>query len=69
MSDLPEFLTMEEAAARFKVHKETLCRLARRGLLPAGKIGSAWRMRVTDADKWFSENMATSKLKKFKRVA
>lgn len=39
-----EYLTVEEAAAKLKVTPVTIYRMARRGKLPAVKVGKAWRI-------------------------
>jgi len=39
-----EYLTIEEAAAKLKVNKVTVYRMARKGQLPAVKFGKIWRI-------------------------
>ena len=39
-----EFLTIEEAAKRLKISSMTVYRMARKGELPAIKIGKVWRI-------------------------
>jgi len=47
-----EILNAEEAAGYLKVHVETLRRLARRGRIPAFKIGKDWRFRRESLLQW-----------------
>jgi len=39
-----EYLTIKEAAEKLKLAKITIYRMARRGQLPAIKLGKAWRI-------------------------
>jgi len=39
-----EYLTINETAEKLKLAKITIYRMARRGLLPAVKLGKAWRI-------------------------
>ncbi len=43
-SNQEEFLTIEEAAKRLKISSMTVYRMARKGELPAIKIGKVWRI-------------------------
>ena len=42
-SELPSLLTTAEVAARLRLHKRTVRRLADAGLLPGVKVGHAYR--------------------------
>lgn len=39
-----EYLTIEETAKRLKMSKITIYRMARKGQLPAAKLGKVWRI-------------------------
>lgn len=56
MSDFPRYfeplLNSEQAAAHVKVHKKTLQRYARNGLVVGLRIGKLWRFRASDLDEW-----------------
>lgn len=41
-------LTVREAAAYLKVKEQTIRSMARRGELPALKVGRSWRFRLED---------------------
>jgi excisionase family DNA binding protein len=47
-------LTLAEAAAYLRVHRRTLTRLLRDGLVPGVKIGRQWRVRKADLDAYFT---------------
>ena len=38
-----EVLTAQQVADLFQVHVKTIHRLARRGVIPGGKVGRGWR--------------------------
>ena len=46
-------LTSEEAARLLNIHPKTLQRMARRGQVPARRIGDLWRFRASELDAWF----------------
>jgi excisionase family DNA binding protein len=56
MSDFPRqfepLLDSEQAAAHVKVHKKTLQRYARNGLVVGLRVGKLWRFRASDLDEW-----------------
>ena len=45
----------QEAAAKYKVHPETLRRWIKRGLLPATRIGNAWVLEESDLDRLLAD--------------
>lgn len=47
-----EVLTVQEAAAFLRVHLETIRRLARKGVIPAFKVGTDWRFRRHALSEW-----------------
>ena len=54
-TNLPhEPLLDDEAAARFLggIHPKTLQRMARRGEVPAYRVGRFWRYRASELDNW-----------------
>lgn len=55
MSENDDILTTQEAAAILGAHIETIRRLARRGGLPAFKIGKDWRYSRTALQKWAAD--------------
>ncbi|MGH7830749.1 MAG: helix-turn-helix domain-containing protein [Candidatus Binatia bacterium] len=45
---MEETLTPSEVAAFFKIHLNTVYRLANRGIIPGYKVGRGWRFHKTD---------------------
>ena len=45
-------LTAEETATYLKVCRETVYRLARKGQIPAVRVGGQWRFRERDILEW-----------------
>ena len=45
-----DLLTLAEAAAYLRVHRRTMSRLLRQGVVPGIKIGRQWRVRRADLD-------------------
>lgn len=61
MSKQEEFLTIDETAKRLKLAKITIYRMARRGDLPALKLGKSWRISSLKLSELFEKNMKKSK--------
>jgi len=60
-----DILKAQDAADLLGAHIETIRRMARKGELPAFKIGKDWRFRRTDLLQWIEQR---SKLRKMPRV-
>jgi excisionase family DNA binding protein len=57
---VPEpLLDTDQAAAIMRVHPKTLQRYARQGLVRGFQLGTMWRFRATDIDRWISEQLAS----------
>lgn len=52
MTVLTDVLDIREAAAFLGAHEQTIRRLARRGAIPAFKVGRDWRFRRHDLQLW-----------------
>jgi len=50
-----EILTVKELAKYLKMDEHTIYRLARRGILPAVKIGGEWRFKKDLIDRWIEQ--------------
>lgn len=50
-----EILTAEEVADYLRVHLMTVRRWCREGVLPAAKVGRAYRIKKLDLDRWWEE--------------
>jgi excisionase family DNA binding protein len=51
-------LDTDQAAAIMRIHPKTLQRYARRGIVRGFQLGTMWRFRATDIDRWISEQLA-----------
>ncbi len=49
---MTNWLTLEEAARYLKMGKSTLYDLARKGNIPAHKMGREWRFDADELDRW-----------------
>jgi len=62
---MTNWLTLEEAAQYLKMGKSTLYDLARKGNLPAHKMGREWRFDAKELDEWVkAANMLQPKMSK-----
>ena len=57
---VPEpLLDTDEAAAIMRVHPKTLQRYARQGIVRGFQLGTMWRFRASEIDRWISERLAS----------
>lgn len=56
-----EILTLEEVAKYLRVSERTVYDWAQKGELPAGKLGTAWRFRKKDIEKWVDGKLSGKK--------
>ncbi len=57
---VPEpLLDSDQAAAIMRIHPKTLQRYARQGIVRGFQLGSMWRFRASDIDRWISEQLAS----------
>lgn len=52
-------LNTDEAAALLQIHPKTLQRMARRGVVPAFRIGDLWRFRASSLDEWLRSGLCS----------
>jgi excisionase family DNA binding protein len=50
-------LTTKEASEVLKIHPKVLERMAKRGEVPALKVGKFWRYRATTLDAWINSRL------------
>jgi excisionase family DNA binding protein len=55
-----EILTVKELAEYLKIAEKTAYRFVSEGKIPAFKVGSAWRFRKAEIDRWISAQEKTS---------
>jgi PTS system nitrogen regulatory IIA component len=53
-----DILTIDEVAQYLRVSERTVYDWAQKGEIPAGKIGTAWRFKKTELEKWVNERLA-----------
>lgn len=57
---VPEpLLDTDQAAEIMRIHPKTLQRYARQGIVHGFQLGSMWRFRASDIDRWISEQLAS----------
>ena len=53
-----DILTIEEVAKYLRVSERTVYDWAQKGEIPAGKIGTVWRFKKTEIEKWVNERLS-----------
>jgi excisionase family DNA binding protein len=65
LSSLPHgievLLTTKEASQILKIHPKVLERMAKRGEVPALKVGKLWRYRATTLDAWINSRLQSAR--------
>ena len=49
-----DILTIEEVAKYLRVSERTVYDWAQKGEIPSGKIGTVWRFRKADIERWIN---------------
>ncbi|MDR1863859.1 MAG: PTS sugar transporter subunit IIA [Treponema sp.] len=57
-----DILTLEEVAKYLRVSERTVYDWAQRGEIPSGKIGTVWRFKKSEIEKWVSERLSATRL-------
>lgn len=52
---MDEIVTLQELSEYLKIAEKTLYSYAQKGLVPGIKIGSSWRFRKADIEKWLEK--------------
>lgn len=60
-SALESLLTSKEASQILKIHPKVLERMAKRGEVPALKVGKFWRYRATTLDAWINSRLQSGR--------
>ena len=60
-SGLEALLTSKEASQILKIHPKVLERMAKRGEVPALKVGKFWRYRATTLDAWINSRLQSER--------
>jgi PTS system nitrogen regulatory IIA component len=56
-------LTIEEVAKYLRVSERTVYDWAQKGDIPSGKIGTVWRFKKAEIEKWVNDRLGVSELK------
>jgi PTS system nitrogen regulatory IIA component len=56
-----EILTIEEVAKYLRVSERTVYDWAQKGEIPAGKIGTVWRFKKSEIEKWVNNRLSMHK--------
>jgi excisionase family DNA binding protein len=54
-------LTSQEASRILRIHPKVLERMAKRGEVPALKVGKFWRYRATALDAWINSRLQSER--------
>ena len=55
-----DILTIEEVAKYLRVSERTVYDWAQKGEIPAGKIGTVWRFKKNDIERWVNERLSSN---------
>jgi excisionase family DNA binding protein len=55
LANQKEYLSVSDMADEFGIHEMTFYRMIRDKKIPAFKIGSQWRVKRTDLEKWLEQ--------------
>lgn len=56
-----DILTIEEVAEYLRVSERTVYDWAQKGEIPCGKLGTAWRFKRSEIEKWIDSRLSSSK--------
>lgn len=56
-SDKPEIITVQEVATFLRVSERTVYDWAAAGTIPCGKLGTTWRFKRTEIEKWVNQHL------------
>lgn len=57
-SEKPEIMTVQEVAAFLRVSERTVYDWATAGTIPCGKLGTTWRFKRAEVEKWVDEQLS-----------
>ena len=56
-----DILTIEEVARYLRVSERTVYDWAQKGEIPSGKIGTVWRFKKTEIERWVNERLSSNR--------
>ena len=57
---MDDILTIEEVAKYLRVSERTVYDWAQKGEIPSGKIGTVWRFKKSEIEKWVNDRLSSS---------
>lgn len=54
---MKDIMTVQDVTKYLQLHEMTVYRLAKRGLIPGFKVGSAWRFKKSVLDEWMRKRL------------
>ena len=57
---IDDILTIEEVAKYLRVSERTVYDWAQKGEIPSGKIGTVWRFKKSEIEKWVNDRLSSS---------
>jgi PTS system nitrogen regulatory IIA component len=57
-----DILTIEEVAKYLRVSERTVYDWSQKGEIPSGKIGTVWRFKKSEIEKWVNDRLSTNSL-------
>jgi PTS system nitrogen regulatory IIA component len=57
-----DILTIDEVAKYLRVSERTVYDWAQRGEIPSGKIGTVWRFKKSEIEKWVNDRLSSNKM-------
>ena len=63
-TEKPEIMTAQEVAEFLRISERTVYDWAASGTIPAGKLGTTWRFKRSEIEKWVNEQLSTTFRKK-----
>lgn len=60
LANQKEYLSVADMAKEFGIHEMTFYRMIRDKKIPAFKIGSQWRIRRADLEKWLESRCSAA---------
>ena len=57
-TEKPEILTVQEVAQFLRVSERTVYEWATAGTIPCGKLGTTWRFKRSEVEKWVNQHLA-----------
>ena len=57
---IDDILTIDEVANYLRVSERTVYDWAQKGEIPSGKIGTVWRFKKSEIEKWVNDSLSSN---------